>query len=296
MTVTDREIKVHDFRRGEVVERVTLQAIEGLCETFARTTSQKFTALLHHQCIFEISSLEQTTWGDLAQELQDGMYFFTFSMHPIPGRGIIVIPTKQVLTLVDLRLAGSGDEDFSGRVPSEIDQAFVAPLIEEMIGEFGEAIAKFKKTSPVLESQEGNILFVNLSNNADMFMAVKMEFSVAKRPREKALMCLPFEMVLAIIDSLHEKKDTGMDLNGETVAKILWTRLGKVPMDVVLQFPSVKARPRELLELKVGDVLTIGHPKDRPLEVRADGILVALGEICKSGMHKACEIKEGVYE
>jgi hypothetical protein len=40
--------------------------------------------------------------------------------------------------------------------------------------------------------------------------------------------------------------------------------------------------------------LGLGHPKGRPLEVRAEGLLVALAEICSSGVHKACEIKEEI--
>ena len=71
-------------------------------------------------------------------------------------------------------------------------------------------------------------------------------------------------------------------------------RLLEVPFDVVFQFPSFATTPAELLTLRVGDSLGLGHPKGRPLEVRAEGLLVALAEICSSGVHKACEITEEV--
>ncbi|MCL4552068.1 MAG: FliM/FliN family flagellar motor C-terminal domain-containing protein, partial [Candidatus Marsarchaeota archaeon] len=71
-------------------------------------------------------------------------------------------------------------------------------------------------------------------------------------------------------------------------------RLLDIPMDVVFQFPSILTTPAELLTLQVGDSLGLGHPKGRPLEVRAEGILVALADICSSGVHKACEIREEV--
>ena len=52
--------------------------------------------------------------------------------------------------------------------------------------------------------------------------------------------------------------------------------------------------PAELLTLQVGDHLGLGHPKGRYLELRAEGKLVALAEMCSSGVHKACEIQEEV--
>ncbi len=293
MSQVGKDVISHDFSRGDVIERSSLQAMQKLLETFARTATQKFTSTLHQPCLFEFEQLEQLTWADLAEEFETGMYFFTFQLPPLDGRAVIAIPTEEVLALVDLRLAGSGDDDFSGRVPSEIDQAFLAPIMEDFIGELGNAFERIQSTSPVLEAQEANILFVSIGSPSEMCMVVRLSFFVANRSAREVLICLPFEMVRTFIDSL-KSKTVLLEKGRKESLFDTHRRLLDIPMDVVFQFPSILTTPAELLTLQVGDSLGLGHPKGRPLEVRAEGILVALADICSSGVHKACEIREEV--
>ena len=291
--IADKSIRSHDFSRGDVIERANLQAMQKLLETFARSATQKFTSTLHQPCLFEFQGFDQLAWSDLVEEFETGMYFFTFSLPPLEGRAVLAIPTEEVLAVVDLRLAGSGDDDYSGRIPSEIDQAFLVPIFEDFITELGNAFARIQKTSPILEAQEANILFVSVASPSEMCMVIRLSFFVANRTPREAIICLPFEMVRAFIDSLKAK--TALVEKGRRDSLLdTHRRLMDVPMDVIFQFPSILTTPAELLTLRVGDSLGLGHPKGRPLEVRAEGILVALADICSSGVHKACEIKEEV--
>ncbi len=295
MSQDSKDIRMHDFRRGDVIERVNLQVIQGLLEAFARSATQRLTTILHRHCTFEIVQLDQLTWGDLAKELETGMYFFMFSLLPIAGRALLTIPTDEALAIVDIRLAGSGDDDFTGRIPSELDQAFLAPIVEHLIGELANAFTRIQATSPSLEAQEGNILFASVASPSEMCVVARCSFSVADRSPREAVICIPFQMVRMFIDSLQSKTLQVGEGQMDSVAAGTHQRLLEIPLDVVFQFPSIVTTPSELLTLRVGDMFGLGHPKGRPLEVRADGLLVALAEICSSGVHKACEIKEEVF-
>jgi flagellar motor switch protein FliM len=292
MSQTTKTVRKHDFRRTDLLERVSLQAIGGLLETFARSATQHLTSVLRQQCSFTLEVLDQVTWRDLADELESGVYFFTFSLSPLPGRAVLALPIEEVLAIVDLRLAGAGDDDFSGRVPSEIDQAFMAPIVEGLIGELGKALARIQPSTPLLEAQEGNVQFVSVASPAEMCMAARFSFTVANRAASHAVICLPFPMVRMLVDSLAAR--TSLDTRQKSMADSTRRRLFEIPLDLVFQFPSFATTPAELLTLRVGDSLGLGHPKGRPLEVRAEGLLVALAEICSSGVHKACEITEEV--
>jgi flagellar motor switch protein FliM len=294
MTQPTKVVRDHDFRRTELLERVHLQAMQGLLEAFARAASQQMTSTLRQHCTFTLEKLDQVTWRDLAEELERGMYFFTFSLSPLAGRAVLAIPTDEVLAFVDLRLAGAGDDDFSGRMPSEIDQAFLAPIIELLVGELSNALSRLQATVAILEAQEGNVQFVSVASPAEMCMAVRLSFAVATRASRQAGLCLPFSMVRMLVDALRNRT-AGVDENRrDSQAEGTRHRLLGVPLDVVFQFPSFVTTPAELLTLRVGDSLGLGHPKGRPLEVRAEGLLVALADICSSGVHKACEIKEEI--
>jgi len=294
MPLPTKAVRNHDFRRTDLLERVSLQAIQGLLEAFTRSAAQQLSSALRQQCSFALEKLDQLTWRDLAEELESGAYFFTFSLAPLPGRAALAIPIEEVLAIVDLRLAGTGDDDFSGRVPSEIDQAFLAPIVEGLVGELGTALARIQNTTPVLEAQEGNVQFVSVAAPAEMCIAARFSIAVASRSSQQALLCLPFPMVRTLIDGLQTRTALGEQSRPGAFAGGTRRRLLEVPLHVVFQFPSFVTTPAELLTLKVGDSLGLGHPKGRPLEVRAEGLLVALAEICSSGVHKACEITEEV--
>jgi flagellar motor switch protein FliM len=294
MSQKAKVVREHDFRRTDLLERVELQAIEGLLEAFTRSATQKLTSTIRNPCTFELDRLDQVTWRDLAEELDTGVYFFTFSLPPFIGRAVLAIPTEEALALVDLRLAGSGEDDFSGRVPSDIDKAFFAPIVEDLIGEFSRALARVHTSHPVLEAQEGNVQFVSVASPSEMCMAFRMSLTVASRPTCQTMICLPFPLVRILIDGLQARSMPGDDSKEGAIAMAARRRLMEVPMDVVFQFPSFVTTPAELLTLRVGDSLGLGHPKGRPLEVRAEGLLIALADMCSSGVHKACQIKEEV--
>lgn len=289
-----KEVKTHDFRRTDLIERVELQALEGLLETFTRSTTQKLSSMLRHTCNFELTQLDQMTWNDLTQELESGFHFFTFALPPLIGHALLAIPTEDALALVDLRLAGTGEDDFTGLVPTEMDRAFFAPIIEDVLLELSRAMARIRTTKPVLETQEASVQFVTVATPVEMCLVVRFSLTVASRPTHEALICLPFAMVRMLLDDLHTGNMLGDD--GEVGSPTLAARhrLLEVPLEIVFQFPSFVTTPAQLLTLRVGDSLGLGHPKGRPLEVRAEGLLIALAEMCSSGVHKACQIKEEV--
>jgi flagellar motor switch protein FliM len=294
MTQPTKSIREYDFRRTDLLERVDLQAVEGMLKAFSRSATQQLTSALRQQCRFSFEKLDQLTWGDLTDELEHGMYFFTFSLTPLSGHAVLAIPTEEALAVVDLRLAGSGDDDYAGRVPSDIDQAFLAITVEGLIGELATAFGRVQATTPVLEAQEANIQFVPVAASSEMYTAARFSLAVAGRPPCEALLCLPFPLVRTLIDGLRTRAPVGGEIRQDALAADIRQRISEVPLDVVFQFPSVVTTPAELLTLAVGDYLGLGHPKGRCLEVRAEGRLVALAEICSSGVHKACEIKEEV--
>jgi flagellar motor switch protein FliM len=287
-------VQKHDFGRTDLLERVDLQALHGLLETFTRLATQKFTTVLRQPCSFEVEKIEQLTWRDLVLDVASDAYFFTFSMAPLSGRAVFALPTDEALALVDVRLAGRGEDDFTGRVPSEIDQAFLEPIVDDLIGELAKAVNRFHVTTPKLEAQEGNVQFVPVGSASEMFLVAKMSLSLARRPKRETMLCLPFTLVRALIDGLQAKSHSVSESRESTIAADTRHRLREVPLDVVFQFPSFVTTPAELLTLRVGDNLGLGHPKGRPLEVRVAGLLVALADICSSGVHKAFEIKEEV--
>lgn len=294
MTPSSKEVRNHDFRRTDLLERQDLQTLHGLSEAFTRAATQRLSAILHRPCTFELSTLDQVMWRDLAEEFKENMHFFTFSMAPLVGRGVLALPMDEVLAFVDLRLAGSGEDDFTGRTPSEIDKAFLAPIITELIVEFAKTMTRIQTITPLLEAQDDNAELVSIAAPQETCVAIRMALTTAGRPVREVVLCLPYPMVRLLFDLLAARSVSSGDDREDAFSLDTRRRLYEVPLELVFQFPSFVTTPAQLLTLRVGDSLGLGHPKGRPLEVRVEGLLVGLADMCSSGVHKACEIKEEV--
>ncbi|MBW4078088.1 MAG: hypothetical protein HIU84_06200 [Acidobacteria bacterium] len=294
MGQTTKEVRNHDFRRTDLLERQDLQTLHGLSEAFTRAATQRLSAILHRPCSFELNALDQVMWRELAEEFSENMHFFTFSMVPLVGRGVLIMPTDEVLAFVDLRLAGTGEDDFTGRTPSEIDKAFLAPIVTDLIVEFAKTMTRIQTITPLLESQDETAEVVSIAAPQETCIAIRMDLTTAGRAARPAVLCLPYPMVRLLFDLLAARSVSSGEDRDDSFSLDTRRRLYEVPLELVFQFPSFVTTPAQLLTLRVGDSLGLGHPKGRPLEVRVEGLLIGLADMCSSGVHKACEIKEEV--
>ena len=67
-------------------------------------------------------------------------------------------------------------------------------------------------------------------------------------------------------------------------------------LEVWLELPSVRLASTEVSELKVGDVIRFFHPLRQPLDLRAEGVLVARAMQGAVGSKVVCSILEEVSD
>ena len=295
MSAVHTEARLHDFRRTETLERVHLHAMNVMLDSFARHASARLSTVLRQPSVLALRSLDQLTWGEISTNLASGLHFLTFSLPPLAGQGVLAIPTAEALAVVDLRLAGTGEEEYSEGVLTEIEQELLAPVAEGLLDELAKTLARLQPTTPVLEMQEANIHFVSVAPPTETCLAAHLSFSLGNRPECEIVLCLPFMMLRQLAEVMRTRPGHLGEGAASSRAIDVRHRLHDVPVDLVLQFPAFTSTPDALMTLAVGDELHLGLPTDRPLEVRVDGVLVALATIGRSGLRKACAITEEVF-
>lgn len=295
MSVQHGGARLHDFRRTETLERVQLHTLSMMLDVFARHASARLSTVLRQPCTLALRSLDQLTWAEVSTSLEHELHFLTFTLSPLPGQGVVAIPTPEALAMVDLRLAGKGEEEYPQRVLTEIEQELLAPVAEGVVDELAKAFSRVQPTTPALEMQEANIQFVTVAPPTETCVTARLAFTLGNRPECEAVLCLPFVLLRPLAEAMRSRPGHSGDDGGVCGVADVRRRLREVPVDVVLQFPSFESTPDALMTLAVGDELHLGLPTDRPLEVRAEGLLVALATIGRSGVRKACAITEEVF-
>ncbi len=282
----------HDFRRTKTLDRFHVHTVGMVLESFARLATTPLSTVLRQPCSLQLVSLDQVTWADVSQTLDNTLHFLTFTLPPVPGSGLLALPIADALAIVDLRLAGSGEGDYPERILTEVEQELLSPVIASVLDELRRAVARLQPTEPQLEHHESHLQFVTIAAPGDTTLLARFDLSIGTRSTSQLTMCLPLPTVRQLVEG---SADAG-ELNEPTSSNSTEARrrLHEVPLDLVLQFPSFGSTPEALLSLAVGDELHLGLATDRPLEVRAEGQLVALATIGRSGVRKACCITEEV--
>jgi flagellar motor switch protein FliM len=289
----DGRVARHDFRRTKTLDRFHVHTVGMVLESFARLASTPLSTVLRQPCSLQLVSLDQVTWAEVSQTLDNTLHFVTFTLPPVPGSNLLALPIAEALAVVDLRLAGSGEGDYPDRILTEIEQELLSPVVTSVLDELKRAVARLQPTEPQIEHHESHVQFVTIAAPGDTTLLARFDLSIGNRPASQLTMCLPLPTVRQLVEG-SAAAGGELEDHANTGANEARRRLHDVPLDLILQFPSFGSTPEALLDLAVGDELHLGLSTDRPLEVRAEGQLVALATIGRSGVRKACCITEEV--
>jgi flagellar motor switch protein FliM len=101
-----------------------------------------------------------------------------------------------------------------------------------------------------------------------------------------ATVALPARVLLEQLGEVHP---TGSRAKSK---ELLQAQLSRVPVEVALRLTPVRVLPSKILDLAVGDILPIPHPKHRPLDLAVDGLSLARAAVGSNGSRLACIIIE----
>ncbi len=71
-----------------------------------------------------------------------------------------------------------------------------------------------------------------------------------------------------------------------------WGLLAQIPLRLSVEIGSVSRSMQDLLDLKQGAVIELDRPIDEPVDILANGTVVARGEVVNAGDHYGVRIIE----
>jgi flagellar motor switch protein FliN len=71
-----------------------------------------------------------------------------------------------------------------------------------------------------------------------------------------------------------------------------WGLLAQIPLRLSVEIGSVSRTMQDLLDLKQGAVIELDRPIDEPVDILANGTVIARGEVVSAGDHYGVRITE----
>jgi flagellar motor switch protein FliM len=145
-------------------------------------------------------------------------------------------------------------------------------------------------SSSKLKEIEYNAQFLRAHQPGDAVVVASFDMKIGAEDCMGSI-CLPFNSILPVLERQETIELTAAERTIRDVARRnLTAGLSAAPIDVAVRFQPIRMRTDDIVDLRPGDVVPLGHPTSRPLEVTVNETVFAYAVPGNQGARLACLI------
>jgi flagellar motor switch protein FliM len=257
-----RKIKIYDFKRPDKFSKEQIRTVSIMHETFARLTTTALSAQLRSIATVHVASVDQLTYEEFIRSIPNPTTLGIINMDPLKGSAVLEIDPSVTFSIIDRLFGGQGKGTKISRDLSDIEQSVMEGIIVKILGNLREAWSQVIDLRPRLGQIETNPQFAQIVPPTEMVVLVTLETKVGE---EEGMMnfCIPYLTIEPIISKLSAQYMYSSVRSGATTENlnILKERLSTVDIPVVAEIGSMNLMVKDVLALRVGDIVRLSNTK-----------------------------------
>lgn len=289
---SQRQITLYDFKRPNRVSKEQLRAFRGIHDKMARSLSSQISSMMRSIVEIQLHSVDQMTYGEFLMSLPNPTSFNVFSMKPLEGNGVLEINPSIAFPMLDRLLGGKGEPFEATREFSDIELSLFETILRGMMATLKEAWGPVTDLYPNIESKESSPNVVQIVAQNEIVVMVVMEIIIGHSSGMLNL-CYP---VIALEPVLPKLASRDLMLNETSSKKSrnqeLQVLLGGAQVNIEADLGYAELDMREVLELKVGDIIRLEADANDIVTLSVDGKTRFKGEIGLRRFRKSIQITE----
>lgn len=279
----DNSIVPFDFSRLDRIPKSQLRSVHLVHENFSRNLASSLSAYFRDYVSMNLVSLEQISYGEYLEGLASPTFIAYVGLHPYDGTAVMEINSGLVFTFVEMLLGGSGKTVLSSqRKATEIEKSLMQNLLRIILQDLSEAWKAVADLRFAVQSLADEPQGFHVLSPAEAVVAIGIEVRVASMTGmiNLAIPSIFIKRLRHMFDRLRrihraESKHRDQIRMAELLAKT------SVQVEVRLDGPTISTH--SLLDLNVGDVLTLDYPVDRDVTALLNGQPKFYGDIAAAG-------------
>ena len=264
----DRDsVQPYDFRHPLFLSPTELRRLRIRHEDFIRALGARLSIYLRLEFSLQMSKLQTITYQRFTEALPNPSHLSLFKVEPLRGVGILDIHPRLGLTIVDRLLGGpahsiSADHDFS-----EIEMALLDQAVQLILAEWCHHWAGVQELRPVTLGHENNGQFLQTAPRDTIMLVLAMEAKVGDC-LEQMQIALPCFTLEPLIRALGHVNGDSPELPA-LVPAVRWNRnFDEVPVPITAMLDDLELTARDIVNLKVGDILPLNPKSTRQVKLR----------------------------
>lgn len=258
-----RKIKIYDFKRPDKFSKEQLRTVSNLHETFARLTTTSLSAQLRSLVHVHVASVDQLTYEEFIRSIPAPTTLAVINMDPLKGNAVLEIDPSITFCMIDRLFGGRGATTGNkNRDLTDIEQEVMEGVIVRILANMREAWTQVIDLRPRFAQIETNPQFAQIVPPTEMVVLVTFETKVGD---EEGMMnfCIPYLTIEPIISKLSSQFWFSSVRKNSTTQYLgtIKGQLSSVDMDVVADIGTINLSIRDVLALRVGDVVRLSSVK-----------------------------------
>jgi flagellar motor switch protein FliM len=288
-TTATGAVVVYNFRRPDRVSKEQLRSLHFLHDRFALNVSTSLSAFLRAMTEVSIVSVEQFAYSEFLMSLPDPTAFYAVGLHPLDGIGALELNPALAFTMVDRLLGGTGTTPAPNRALTEIEQNVVDSVIKLLLENLSETWKAITDVQFRIHGRETRPQMLQVTGPNEVVILLVFDIRIGET-RGMLNLCIPANAIEAIGDNFAQGwHRTRRQLTPQEEGW-LCTNLARVPLPVTALLETTLSA-RELLALRPGDVIVLGHAAGAPIDVNVAAVPRFEAQLTETGNGIAATVK-----
>ncbi|MDZ4783376.1 MAG: flagellar motor switch protein FliM [Planctomycetia bacterium] len=268
------KVTLYDFKRPERVGKEQMRALQTLHEGFSRNFGAALSSLLRSIVEVQLTSVDQLTYSEFLFSLENPTCFNLLKADPLEGNLILDINPSILFPIIDRLLGGGRETGASQRRPlTEIELRLVGRITSHFLQQMKAAWENVVSLDLEVLRVESNPQLVQIVPPNEVVVVVSFEVTLGE-VRGMVNLCIPFNAIERIGGKLSANTWTSYgrkDVDPELLHQITQNLHGS-EVEVVVDLAETRITTRELIGLRVGDVIKTEKDVHAPLNVSIQGV------------------------
>jgi len=288
-----RNLAPYDFRKEHGPVRQRMPGVGAVMERFTGLVAAALSAASGSQVDVNPPEMSSVAFGDFCRTVPLPASFNLFKMEPLRGASMIVLDGALVFAFVDLFLGGRGERQakLEGRSFTPIELRIIEKIVKGLLDGLVQAWSEVQKLHAVFLRCEIDPQFAEIARPDDVVLAGK--FTVQTGSVSGGMMiCMPYAVLEPLRGKLRggfQGENLGVD---ERWRKYLEKKIGELKVNVSCTLGHSHMAGRDVLSMKVNDVIPLEQRPDDPVVICVEGIPKFTGHLGAFRQNKAIRVDE----
>jgi flagellar motor switch protein FliM len=266
-----------DLANQDRIIRGRMPVLEIINDRFSRLCTSALANTMRKRVDVNPISIDMSKFGDFMRSLPVPTSINIFKIDPLRGNALLVVDTRLVFSLVENFFGGAGSQPkIEGRDFTPIEQSIIVKVVKIILANLEDAWRPVHEVSIELLRSEINPQFATIVPPSDVVVVISFEVEL-ENALGSMVLALPYATIEPIRSKLYAAFQTErLEIDHAWISRFR-DRLMETPVDLNVTFGTTQITGRQLLDMKVGDILMLDQDEDDMLSGRIHGILKFFG-------------------